>query len=255
MKQIRTLLTFLIVIAALANALPAYASPIGFRLRVENLNTKEGIVVSDNGINDADPVVGQLRIDPGLFAVSFSAASSSVVGSEARLLLVYLTFGAAASIQITLENDGFDSSVDGPTATFAMVRSTLFAPAGSFGTAQTYVNPNNLVPDLGPDTVGPLSGTVSPPAGSIAIFDTTPVFGLGQFQVGDSDGSFSKAGPFSMFSQATLNFTGPGDARLEIQTAADPIPTPEPSSIALIGVGLALAGFLKKAILNQVGQI
>jgi PEP-CTERM motif len=62
-------------------------------------------------------------------------------------------------------------------------------------------------------------------------------FGPGAFSSSDSEG-FVHSGPYSLFTQATINFTGPGVVSFD----SDLSTVPEPTSLLLLGSGLAGIG-------------
>jgi hypothetical protein len=225
----------------------AYAS--AFRIRIENLDTGIGIVVTDNGTGDS--------ASSNLGIISFSDFSGNIFsvttgmsqpfyplagGSSAEMHLnsVVVSTLNAARIQVTMEDMGFNIDSNGFHSINGLVGGTFTAPAGSTATFQTWVNPSNLVPTLGPD-IFPSSSLLAlgaTPSGSIAAFSPAFVAGPGAFSFSGGAG-FEKLGPYSLFSQGTVVFTGAGTLSFDLDTTV----TPEPSALLLLGSGLAAIGF------------
>ena len=103
-----------------------------------------------------------------------------------------------------LKNDDYvgGSSVAG------LIGGTLQAGAGSTVTLQSWLNPANLVPDLGADVTSP--GALSAytiPAGSLPLF--APVFGPGAFADSETE-PFTAAGVTRCSRRARSPSPGPG---------------------------------------------
>jgi PEP-CTERM motif len=103
------------------------------------------------------------------------------------------------------------------------------------------------VPDLGfnasdPSVLPPIGAI---PTGSVAMWSEGGMtFGPGAFSSTASK-SFIHSGPYSLFTQATINFTGRGDVSFDSNLS----PVPEPTSLLLLGsgmAGLALWGCMKR---------
>ena len=114
----------------------------------------------------------------------------------------------------------------------------MTAAPGSTANFQSWVNPSNSVPVLGPDAPSPsMLSTIGamPPAGSVGMWSEGGVtFGPGAFSSTASNG-FIHSGAYSLFTQATIHFTGRGDVSFDSNLS----PVPEPASLLLLGSGLA----------------
>lgn len=231
------------VIVLFSNVLPTFAIPI--RVRVEDLVAGTGIVVTDNGPGDLVPVAGTVvtAVSPSAaFLVALSIGTSSPPNpldpnqlGELELSGTVISAGAG-TIRMTLENADYG----GPNHNLPLLGtvSGTLTPGTSI-TLNSWANPANLVPTLGPDTFPP--GALPaipdlPPAGSVAAFGPAGVtFAVPGLFGATGGAAFNKAGPYSLFASATITFTGPGQVVTFTDTQSV---VPEPSTIALVGIGL-----------------
>jgi hypothetical protein len=228
--------------------LPGSASAGPLRIRIENVDLGTGVVVSDQGPGDLDPDPGVLVLAAGVgggFDIDVAIATSqpSTPGSVGLEVLSIYTGSGATTLRITVEDDDFP----GPPPAFDASAGGLFtAPAGSWLTYQSWANPDNLVPALGPEAspTGPLAPIGAMPAGSVPGFaGSGAVFGPGSFgQQGGAD--LHEAGlDYALFAQATITFTGPGALSLLGKHAAQvpgAVPVPGPAGPVTLGLALAL---------------
>jgi hypothetical protein len=152
------------------------------------------------------------------------------------------------TLRITLEDTGYTGGADGSLLLMALLGGTLTAPAGSTISVQSWVNPGDLVPALGPVTFppAPLAPIGPIPPGSVPAFGALPItFGPGAFAA-TGFARFTKSGPYSLFAQATVAFTGPGIVSFDEDQQVVPLP----ASLALLVAGLGLLG-LRLAVVRR----
>ena len=235
---------FSVLIACVLGTSVAHAD--GFRLRLESLGLGgTGVVVTDNGIGDISSEAGVITYAGSIngFIVNITTGvSKPMIGgvnnyAELDLNSVNVSGSGAGTLRITLEDTGYALGPNGGMSAVGLVGGTMTAPAGSTATFQSWVNPDNLVPELGSDgspaNTLPLIGDV--PAGSVALWSGTgATFGPGAFSSSATQG-FTHDGPYSLFTQATINFTGAGMVSFDSNLST----VPEPTSLLLLASGLA----------------
>lgn len=231
MKKMLTVLAALALLLCLAA--PAEAT---FRLRIENTSTGTGVVISDNGGGDFDTQANSIVFVGAIdgFTVTVTTGLRTPLYQAPGyydaidLASVNVKGAGAGTLRIILEGDGFTGGPDGAIVLESRFGGTLTAPDGSSVTFLSGANAGNLIPTLGPDTnpSGPLGAVPDlPPAGSVttsntvnAAPNTATVLG------GGSSVQFVKSGPYSLFSVATVNFTGAGSVSFDHQTGTNPAP-------------------------------
>jgi hypothetical protein len=212
-------------------------------LRLENVTTGVGVVVADNGVGDADPTVGAVTFIGGIagFTINVSTAvTEPVPGYRATLHLnsVNVQTVGAGTLRICTGETGYGFPEDGLAQLHGEVAGVL-TPAlpGSSATFQSWADPGNLLPAYGPATgvVGALLPLGPVPAGSVPAWTPSAVtFGPGVF-VSEDSSYFFKNGPYSLFTQADLVFTGRGTVSFdEVQLVTS---APEPTTLLLLGGG------------------
>jgi hypothetical protein len=224
-----------------------------FRLRIENVSTGEGVVVTDNSgliILANGSIPGGFSI-PALTAVSIPPFGGPPFTSAALELsgTILYTNPLPGTIRLNLESTDYQI---GSSPVYGSFISNFTDLPGSTITARSWINPNNLVPNYGDDTVGPLDPLGAPPDGSLLVlWDTVngnpipPVDAI-TFGPGDNENTalgsrgFSSSGPYSLFLQVDINFTGPvGTVSFsETQTVV-----PAPAGLVLAVIGLPFLGF------------
>jgi hypothetical protein len=246
--------------AALFSLVIANAASAGpFRLRVEDLGLGIGTVITDNGPGDLNPLIGAVTFSGAIgsnFTVNVvTGVTKPLIGgvtdfAQIDLNSVNVATTGAGTLRITLEETNFVGPT-GPLEAIGTIGGTLTAPAGSTFAAQSWANGGNVVPALGPDSpvmaIGAIGGI---PAGSEAVWTSMLMFGPGAFSSTSStvfDNGASQT--FSLFSQVVIVFSAPGSVSFDLNTQV--VPVPEPTSLLLLGTGLAGWGMVLRRRLRS----
>lgn len=209
------MIKWFLIVSGIALVL-AQPSDAALRLRIEDVGSGVGLVITDN-------LPGDLNANPGVIVFSGSVIGNFVVNvttgfSKPALPLVGTTISGlgpnsvnvfstvGGTFRVTLEDDGFTSGPLGTLSLLAAIGGTL--SPGATITAQSWVNPVNSVPALGPDGLAglPIGST---PVGSIAgfipaFFASSPAFS----RTGTT--TFNHSGPYALFSQVTITVPSGG---------------------------------------------
>jgi hypothetical protein len=260
--RLRRMIVFVTAFLMVATLLPTSASADEFRLRVEDVATGMGVVVSaDPGspfiFNQFDIVDPLNNVTTASMTVGMIAPASNPVAPElAKMSMQEITVHStgAATLRLTLE-DRFYGDVGN-----LQVNSTVFdgtwAPAfpgavatgaGSSVVITSWANASNEVPQLGEDQ---LTAVVLPDVPAFTGRSTSQTFYSADSVTfgGSSYTPFLAGGPYySLFTVVTITFTGAGSLAFQHDTTTTTSlelepppgdPTPEPGSLLLIASGV-----------------
>lgn len=232
----------LLALILTGSLLPNDAAAGSLRLRVEDLNSGIGVVLTDT---DGDGFVSWNFLGTmGSATLLTTGGGLSYESSQAATIDLFnltLSVSEATRLRLSLEDSGFTvgggqvTGLIGGTMTGLNPFSSSFA--GSTLEAQTYASPSDAVPNYGPNTgtspsVLPAIGAI--PADAVAAFAGGFVTGPGAFS-GTGYTSFVNSGPFSLFSTVTINMKDAGLVSFDLQNV---VPVPEPGTLLLFGTGL-----------------
>jgi hypothetical protein len=245
------------------------------RLRIENVTTGNGVVVTDNSLiagADINALLGALTVSVTIdsFIVNVTTgtskpilppAGSGLVGNM-DLSSVHILSSGTGDLRVTLEDTSFTPPNTANLALAGRVGGTFSAPAGSTVNFRSFADGTNAVPALGgpPDIypTGALPAIGAIPAGAKEAFSggTGPgaagvtIGAIGAFAASGSTTFNSGAAGYSIFAQVLVHFTGPGTISWDEEQQVT-VPGPGGLVLALValpGFGLAwLRRRLKKA--------
>ena len=224
--------TFLTGTALLFVAQPADAA---FRLRLEDVGSGKGVVISDGGVGDLSPDAGMIIFSGAVegFSVNVTTGTSTLTGpltlpgyyGGIDLNNISIGSASAGTLRIILEQDGFGATTpDGGVVLNNKVGGVLTGPLNSTVTFESFADDTNAVPDLGPDqpTSSGLASVIGLPTPN-AVAAPALTFGSGAFS-GSSSIAFNKTGTYSLYSVITITFDGEGSVSFNHITATNPAP-------------------------------
>lgn len=187
------------------------------------------------------------------FTVGVSSATPYEINMDLSSLDMTTTGDGGNPLTITLSDADFSfpNQVGSDVAVSGVVGGTV--PGDSSATFQSWVNPGNT--PLGFDALGdPVI-----PAGNLPLYmPIAAVTNGGSAPVGftaSGQAGFTYAGPFSLFSQATVEIPSGSPSPISFDLDVDPVPTPEPVSLTLFGTGLAGLAALRRRSAGAAGAV
>lgn len=248
MKAFKLFLALVAVVGVtLASASPAEAV---FRMRIENVGTGIGTVITDGGPGDINPATDAITFmgSLGSFTMNvITGLASPTFMSHGLFDAIKLSSTNATSgpgtLRIILEKDGFGLAPDGALSLESRSSANINAPVGSSLTVSSFAHVGNLVPTLGADqAVGPIAAVADlPPVGTTTLGGGShgPPVGAGVTSV-----PFAKSGTYSLFSVAEITVTGISTASFDHTTGTNPAP----AGLILLAAGVPcfVAGYFRR---------
>jgi hypothetical protein len=119
-------------------------------------------------------------------------------------------------------------------------------------TVQSWANPGNVVPNYGADKFPAGAGVVigGVPGGSVPVWGPAFTSGLSSFSSTSSAG-FTASGPYSLFAEVDITFTGAGTVSFDENQTVGAVPEPSNFAVAVLGAfGLIGYGLLRRQALG-----
>jgi hypothetical protein len=232
------------------------------RLWIQDLNSGQGIVLTDNSGNDTSGLLGMLAYSGSIggFGISMTTGlSQPVVGgvtSQAELALQSLNIRSSAGsgtgrLRVVLEDINYNPISSGSRTLQAVASGNL--SGGSTANKVTFnawASASNSVPGFGVDR-GPgsaLGALGALPGDAIAVWPGGVTFGM---PAGETLTSFSTSGAnvlntsgaYSLFTELIVELNGGGALSLSNLNVAV---TPEPATMLLFGTGASAVAWAKR---------
>jgi hypothetical protein len=231
------------------------------RIRMEDLATGFGVVLTDNGAGDLDARLGSVFFAGavGGFGVNFTSGTSQpLIGgvyNDAELALGSTnirTTSGSGQLRITLLDSGYGPD-PGSRTVHGYAAGVMTGASTNTASFNAWASPSNLFPNFGPDDGFPVSllgpiGALPPDA--VAVWPGGVTFGLSGVPncnpgcstafSGRGANTFVTPGYYSLFAELLLNLSGPSALSISQLNVAV---TPEPSTLLLVGTGAVFLAY------------